>query len=1414
MQDRIRTFTAQTEAARVQRNVIRQVITLSALLVVVAVFWWLKLTGITIAGEAFCGMAEHSHGHSCLANCPLIAHVHDKTCYSDIRVDAETPEIWEKTLTDVRFSGSAAEDLVAVAESQMGYQESSRNFQVDAQGIRHGITRYGQWYGNPYGDWSAMFAGFCLRYAGIDNVPVSGAVQTMQLRWQQAGLYRSAQSYTPRRGDLLFLSGSGGHAVAIITGFSDDTITVVEGDRDGRVVENTYHVQDPAVRGYGLVPDRAQPTILAVDSSNVIAETVSYSKELINDQNCFLLYTTRDGVHYAMDGSGQAVPITIHADGDITADVADANALLWTFSGGERECTIQNLSTGRYLYVSTGQNGGVTSASANASTLVPSGTGIRIRSGSRNYATLNEGADSFVVTQDVNGATVYQLGITQRYTVWLDGTAGGQGQLGGSVDRGYTAAAGAMFQLPTSWQSPVKYQQKLRGWYDVTNQRYYAPGDQVQVTDNMVFYADWIAASYDFGQFNNRVSNTVSTNSFITTHVFDYNYLFNVLSANASITANAQSHSEIWTMIENGKVAYGNQDSLEFVFVDYDGSSRLPDMANRNDGNRYHGVGIITQGLYNAYLANILFGTDNNVIGKTYLGTGDHLFQFMSDPTDEYYGYFYYDSRLNAASYNQSEGRFYVYDYLAATTDSLNSDTMSDFLPFNSPYANTNGKTVRTYSYAGINGEYVGTTHYYYDSKYSNSNNSTDYMATNYAFGVRMDVNFYLPNRSGEVDEHGKTGNRDVFGNEMHFQFNGDDDVWVLVDGLLVLDIGGIHGVEGGDINFATGVVTVNGEVNEALSAALKTVAAGEHVLTILYLERGSSQSNAAFYFNLAPRYSLTIQKEDVLTQQVLSGAEFSVYTDAACTVPARLYDSEEAYYNGQNARNTFPVTEGVAQMWGLAAGGTYYIKETKGPDVPGYGIPNGMIRVVIDKDGAATYYVEVLPESDGTPVSHGFTVHGVRIGEETQSMYICVTNAPESVTEVATVQVYKQWGDTRDHSGDYITVYLTVTDPDGTIRRIREVVISEENGWMYTWTNLAKYDYESLTEVQYGIEESYESGYYSTVRKVTEINIQTSVWAEALEFVDGQVYLLRTTEGCLSTVGAGSDIGYKWVSEEEAKLSPYALWTAHIVGKEVKLTNEAGQIITFYYGGGSPTDFYASTGGESTNAKQYFRWASAPNGLRLYFDAPNNRDYYLTSGMNNANKFQYSTNANSGLVFTPLTKITTTDIVPATDWAYQITNTPLSRDNETSLTVTKYWDLGLAGKVSDYERAQVTVKLLANGVDTGRSVTLSLKNHWTATFQGLPYRDEEGTIIAYTVMERWETSLWKDSYGPIHVLDGVPPTYTTSVTNTHVSTGGPELPSTGTAARMLYILCGSMILMTTLIYRILIRHKREGRRA
>ena len=474
--------------------------------------------------------------------------------------------------------------------------------------------------------------------------------------------------------------------------------------------------------------------------------------------------------------------------------------------------------------------------------------------------------------------------------------------------------------------------------------------------------------------------------------------------------------------------------------------------------------------------------------------------------------------------------------------------------------------------------------------------------------------------------------------------------------------------------------------------------------------------------------------------------------------------------------------------MWGLSAGKTYYIKETKPPDAVGYGFANGIICVSLNKAGIASHSVEIIDEGT-TSVSNGFTVHGFRIDEETQRAYIVATNAPSWVKETTTIKAFKKWDDNLDHTSDSVTVYLTVTDDDGTVRRLQEIDLSEENNWLHTWTNLPKY-YEDGTEVIYGVEEAYKSGYYPTVEKVEQIVVSEEAWNNSSYFQNGKVYILNTASGYVSSAGETSG-GFIYVTESVAKSSPLARWIATVSGNAVRLTNEAGQIITCQYNGNG-TYFYLTY--NNTNYQNLtISTSNSGISLSLYY----NNSHYYWGGLND-NGTGSHTGWGPGAMFIRLTERTSEEIIEnVTGFAYEITNVPL--EIETSLKVSKFWDLGMASEV-DYQKAQVTIKLFANGKDTGRTVTLSLKNNWSDSFMGLPYTDSEGNVIVYSIEESWETEDWEPVYGEIVTINGgTVPRYETTVTNYYVHGRGFELPSTGSYGYLVCVWGGFAIMLFAL---------------
>lgn len=317
----------------------------------------------------------------------------------------------------------------------------------------------------------------------------------------------------------------------------------------------------------------------------------------------------------------------------------------------------------------------------------------------------------------------------------------------------------------------------------------------------------------------------------ITLNLFDY-YGLNLDTWNNKVT------SPIYNGINAGKT----MNDLLFL-----GSG---DEASGNGINEYTYGSTALQGIVNPTLTNgyptlrtnnsslaYLFNLTPNGNTKRVFADVNHLFQKDAD------GYYHYSSEENYAYYgsNAGGGNFTVYSDTYTNADG----TSIGFFPFND-----------------------------YDTRYRNVKpNNIGEQATHYNhhFGMTMSASFWIP-------EDGK-----VNGKDMIFDFSGDDDVWVFIDGVLVLDIGGIHEAVHGQINFATGAVTVSSAVPASgtsgitigTSSSLEAIfaAAGrtydesdysEHTISFFYLERGGCYSDCSLTFNLSvfQHRDLEIEKE------------------------------------------------------------------------------------------------------------------------------------------------------------------------------------------------------------------------------------------------------------------------------------------------------------------------------------------------------------------------------------------------------------------------------------------------------------------------------------------------------------------------------------------------------------------------
>ena len=129
----------------------------------------------------------HHHTDACyeeVLTCPLPEHHHTVVCLSDTSADVETPEEWQAANAEAVMTGNWDEDLLSVAKTQLGYEQSEKNFEIDpADGVTlHYYSRYGQSYGNPYGEWDVMFLSYCLKYAGIPQSAIPQEASVLALR--------------------------------------------------------------------------------------------------------------------------------------------------------------------------------------------------------------------------------------------------------------------------------------------------------------------------------------------------------------------------------------------------------------------------------------------------------------------------------------------------------------------------------------------------------------------------------------------------------------------------------------------------------------------------------------------------------------------------------------------------------------------------------------------------------------------------------------------------------------------------------------------------------------------------------------------------------------------------------------------------------------------------------------------------------------------------------------------------------------------------------------------------------------------------------------------------------------------------------------------------------------------------------
>lgn len=256
-----------------QKRRLTSFITAMSVLVSTGVFWQLRGIGTAMTDET---LAPDTNGQS--ADMSLLS---SSLC--------ETDEVWESTLPEL--TDELAENAALIAASQLGYTENTQNYIIGDDGCTHkNYSRYGAWFGNPYGDWNTMFTCFCLHYAGVTeaDIPFSSGCWAWSLKLSAKGVLSPFNKGSPKRGDvLLFDTDLDGKAdrSGIISEIISDTdkpcIITIEGQTDGAVAECSYQTDDKHIFGYVPVetPQTADETAIKFTAESVSGIKVSASAE-------------------------------------------------------------------------------------------------------------------------------------------------------------------------------------------------------------------------------------------------------------------------------------------------------------------------------------------------------------------------------------------------------------------------------------------------------------------------------------------------------------------------------------------------------------------------------------------------------------------------------------------------------------------------------------------------------------------------------------------------------------------------------------------------------------------------------------------------------------------------------------------------------------------------------------------------------------------------------------------------------------------------------------------------------------------------------------------------------------------------------------------------------------------------------
>lgn len=907
------------------------------------------LSGLSAAEASTSGGAGHVHTPACYEKqlvCETPVHKHSLACYSDSSADVETQSDWEATLpSDDEMTGEWPADVLAVAESQLGYAESSANYAVstDASGAEtaKGYSRYGAWFGDAYGDWCAMFVSFCLHYAGVpeEAMPQDANCQN----WIETFALEDVQLWRPVEDGVAIVpeeADDGGSASAVESGEAE-----VEGD------------EPVGATGPEIYTPKPGDLVFFDWSSDGTADHVGIVRELTEateDEPAKL--KTIEG--NAWNGSADAVCYQEYDQGDAsiigyaeTLENPENQVATTALANNDVPTVAKSAHTSDFIDLNLyDYNGYINDGKYDADKKYP---GFQWNGGAYMYSTTyNRHAVDYIDFGNSN--------ITDR----------SYGASGTEIENGKSAnavIAGVLYTKDTAKDTGAINWLWWEGSGNVTNRPVgmsTMDASALSLTlgdDSYPALADGTSLSYLFTN-NNAVTkqNTQSIDGLFQQDEMSGAYTFN----------SRENHAQY---SDNKFTLYDQIITPNFIVYPFGNFLPFNDITNSGNATQVSKVSMY----------DYVQGTINSI-----------------------------ESMLKTEEYKDSKTLPQLKTMLEKYRDDVGVEKLKTW---------SAKDAIEDYFTAGggSGDKPSGDTGLITEALLNKMYNIDWDVETNFFFGMDMTMNFIQPkdgmtgndNGSNENEINSETNLRagepdGIPDYPMEFYFTGDDDVWVYIDGVLFLDLSGIHRHVGGKIDFVNGKVyyyaldTENGgDVSstpyqtytfaELLEAAGKSTDGlnekgsfedySTHQFKFYYMERGSGSSVCRMNFNfpLLKQNSISVSKEVEGATGTLGNPDYQfqvLKADADGKKTSDLFIGANTTYAVYDANDT-KLRDGVTD-----ANGVFALKAGERAEFTGISENAGKyyVRELLSKESVGDQYGSIAVSGEAATI-----VDGVKVGTE-----------------------------------------------------------------------------------------------------------------------------------------------------------------------------------------------------------------------------------------------------------------------------------------------------------------------------------------------------------------------------------------------------------------------------------------------